>query len=644
MLRGGYNGKILRVDLTKGKAKEVKINEKLCRKFLGGVGFASKIIFDEVGYWVEPLSPENRLVIAVGPFQGTGILGSGRWVFCSKSPLTSIWADSTAGGYCGREFKRAGFDAMVIQGRAPKPIYLWIHDGEVEFKDATHLWGLDGFETEDFIKGELEDPKVRVAPIGQAGENLVKVAAIIAEKGHGCAGRCGMGAIMGSKNLKAITLRGTSGVPIAEPDKLKEIKDRLLTLIKEAGFTKTNREHGQPVVVVPREQNALLPMKNWAQDRWPEGAKKIGAPRYTKALQAKPSPCADCIMGCHRHIKVMEDMVGYPENYTFEGYGPEYETLAMLGSNLLIDDLKAIVRANELCNRYGMDTISVGGLLGFAFECFEHGLITTEDTGGIELKWGNAEAMIAMVEKIGKREDFGSVLAEGIRAAAEKIGNGASKYAFHVKGLDIAGHDPRAFFGEAVETVTSTRGACHIRGFPEAAALGVLLPEVGIDEVVNRFEWKNKGYIAAKYQDYMQIHNSLVWCFSYISSGVTLTDQIELLSAITGWNNLTPAKVMTIGERITNLQRAFNVRMGIRKEDDVLPQRFFTPHKEGGAANKIPPMALMMSEYYKTRGWRNGIPTKDKLIELGLEVVAKKLYEQKGVNLPPLELRHRKYE
>ncbi len=613
----GYWGKILRVDLSTKKKVIETFDEAFARRYLGGVGFASRILFDEVTAHTDPLSPENRLVIGVGPFQGTYIAGSGRWAFCSRSPLSGLWVDSNGGGEAGRELKLAGFDSVVVQGKAHKPVYLWVRDENVEIRDAMHLWGKDTFETTDVIKEELDDSKTKIAAIGQAGENLVKYACVVNEK-HGVNGRYGTGTVMGSKNLKAIAIRGTKETPIADPDRLKEIYRKVLAKVKEAEFTETNRKYGMPNAVVPREENSLLSMRNWARDRWTKGAKKLGTPRYNEVLKVKPWPCATCIMGCHRRVTA--------EGYPTEGSGPEYETLAMIGSNLLIDDLKAVTEANDLCNRYGIDTIELGGVLGLVFECYEKGLITKEDTDGIELMWGNAEALLELTKKVAMRDGFGSILAEGIRAIIEKIGPKAKPYAIEVKGGAVAAHDPRAFFSMAVETVTSTRGACHIRGFPEAAELDVLLPEAGINRKVDRFEWKRKGYITAKYQDLMQIYNSLVWCFFYQFSDVALTDLVDMLNAITGWN-MTPKEALITGERLTNLQQTFNLRMGmIPARDDRLPKRLLAPHKRGDAAGKVPPIDVMLGDYYKARDWVEGIPARRKLIKLTLKDAAEQLY------------------
>lgn len=617
METGSYWGKILRVDLNAGKTKIEKTNDETAKKWLGGVGLASKIVYDEVPKDADPLGPENVFVFAVGPYQGTGILGSGRFAVGAKSPLTGIWGESVGGGYNAEELKKAGFDAVVVTGKAEKPCYVWIKDGKAELKDASHLWGKDSYETEDAIKEELDDKNVQVAPIGQAAENGVRYAGLICNYGHGCAGRVGMGAVMGSKNLKALAFRGSMESEVARPQKLKDIKNELLPKIKEAEFTKDNRELGQAMSTIPREENGLLPIGNFSGDSWTEGAKKIGAGgggQYNEVLDPDPDPCSNCIMGCHRRVKVEE-----PEEYAMDSYGPEYETLGMIGSNCKIDDLLAINKANELCNRYGLDTIEFGAISGFAMEAYEKGYIDKGDLG-FSLEWGDGDAMIELLHKVAKREGkIPTLLGEGLNKAGKELG--CPELALHVNGAAVPAHDPRAFYSMAVETVTSTRGACHLHGFPEAIELGVTFPEAGeeLTEQLDRFERDKKGLAAAKYQDRQAVNNSLPWCFFYEFSGVTFSDTTDLLNAVTGWN-LTPKELLKTGERIINLQRMFNLREGFDPEiDETLPDRLLTAHNEGGAAGKVPPLDKMIDEYYEVKDWPEGVPSEKKLGELGLE-------------------------
>ncbi|MFX1485700.1 MAG: aldehyde ferredoxin oxidoreductase family protein [Promethearchaeota archaeon] len=625
---GGYWGKILRIDLTNEKITHQTLKDEMARNYIGGVGLATRILYDEIPKDTNPLGPDNVFVFAVGPYQGgSAILGSGRFAACAKSPLTHIWGESLGGGYNAEEFKKCGFDALVVTGKALRPVYLWIHDGETEIRDASHLWGkTDGFETEDALKKELGDKKIQVAPIGPAAENLVRYAGLICNYGHGCAGRMGMGAVMGSKKLKAIALRGSKKIQIAKPDELKAIKKELLPKIKDAGFTKDNRDLGQAMAQIPREDNGLLPMKNFKQGHWREGALKTGVTReegeFNEVLKPKPDACSNCVMGCHRRVTMQG-----PAKYAMDSYGPEYETVAMIGADCLIDNLLAINKANELCNRYSMDTIEFGAMVAFAMEAYETGKITKDELGGIELNWGDGDAMLALLEKIARREGrVARLLGEGLKPAGEELG--CPEMAIHVNGACVPAHDPRAFLSMAVETATSTRGACHLHGFPEAIELGVTFPEAGpeLAEELDRFDTKYKGLAAAKFQDRQAVNNSTVWCFFYEFSGVDWPYTTKLLNAVTGWS-LTPQELLKIGERIINLQRMFNIKHGLTKANDTLPKRLLKePHKGGGLQEQLAPkFKVMMDEYYKAKDWPNGIPSEAKLRELGLDFAIKDL-------------------
>ncbi len=619
----GYWGKMLEVDLSQAASRTIQLPDALLRDFVGGTGLAATILYEQIAAGADPLGPDNILVFATGPFQGgSRILGSGRFTICAKSPLTGLFGESTGGGYNGEELKKTGFDALVVKGKADKPVYLFLHDGEVEFHDAAHLWGkTDAYETEDAVKAELNDPLVRVAPIGPAGENLVRFAGVICNYGHGCAGRTGMGAVMGAKNLKAVAFRGTMKVPIASPDALVRLKKEYAARVRASDFAKANRELGQAMGVVPKEENGLLPMKNFRQDRWREGARKIGAGEgqdFNLVLKPKPHACSNCTMGCHRRVVVNDNP------YAMDSYGPEYETLGMMGSNCLIDNLLAINKANELCNRYSLDTIDFGGICAFAMEAYERGVINREDLGGIELAWGDGDAMLALLEKVARRE--GSIpylLGEGLRSAAVSLG--IPDAAMHVNNAAIPAHDPRAFLSMAVATATSMKGASHLHGFPEAIELGVTFPEAGRAELADPLpphSAEHKGLAQVKYQDRMAVLNSVVVCFLYEFAGLDFTMLTGLVNAVTGWD-LEPIELVQTGERIVNLMQLFNLKHGlVPRRDYVLPKRFFRPHQEGLAAGVALPFQEMVDEYYRERGWPDGIPAKAKLAELRLDNLA----------------------
>jgi aldehyde:ferredoxin oxidoreductase len=618
---GGYWGKILRVNLTSKEIKTQEFDEAFAKKWLGGVGFAVKICYDEIPAGADPLGPDNLFVYACGPYQGyTAIQGSGRFAVCGKSPLTGIWGQSTGGGNSAEELKRAGFDAVVVKGASKTPVYIYVNDGKAEIRDASHLWGKDAGETEDILKKELGD-KVRVVPIGQAGENLVRFAGVITEKGHGCAGRMGMGAIMGSKKLKALVFRGTMRQPIAKPDVLKELNKKLLPIIQANDFAKQNRSDGQAMAVIPREENSLLPMGNFKVGTWKEGARKIGAAggEFNKVLNPKPEACSYCIVGCHRRVTIDE---GGP--YDMDGFGPEYETLGMMGSDCLVDNLKAINLAGHLCNIYSLDTIEFGGVCAFAMDAFENGLIKKEDLG-FELPFGDGDAMIKLVALIALRKNkLGRLLGEGVKVASEKLG--CPQLAVQVNNSVIPAHDPRAFFSMAVTYATGSRGACHVTGFSEAAELGVPLPEYNLtapDVPLDRFSDKKKGLAALAFMDVAMFNDAIIMCIFYDFSGYTMQTKIDFLNAITGWNWTTKDALVEFGGRVNQLCRMFNLKQGlIPKKNDVMPPRMFEPLKEGGAAgaNLKPVFEKMRAEYYRERGWtENGIPKPETLKRFGLD-------------------------
>ncbi|MCD6240545.1 aldehyde ferredoxin oxidoreductase family protein [Candidatus Bathyarchaeota archaeon] len=625
----GYSGKILRINLSENLVEVQSLEENIYRKFLGGTGLAAKILFEDKIFNVDPLDPANELVFSIGPFQGTGILGSSRVNISAKSPLTGIWGESTAGGSFGHTLKLAGFDAIVIQGKAEKPVYLWVHEGEAEIRDASKFWGMDSYEAHDRIKEEVEEPKASIATIGQAGENLVRMACIVIDK-HAFAGRTGMGAVMGSKKLKAIAVYGTTRPEIADPEGLREFsRDLSAKIIK---VSKDFSEHGTPYFLPLSYDYRNVPLKNWAQGNWTRGICKISPPRYTERILVKRIACPYCPIGCHRYVKVEK-----PEKYACEGAGPEYETISMMGTNLLIDDLEGLAKLNDLSNRYGVDTISTGSAIAVVMECYEKGILTKEDMDGLELKWGDVDAAIELLKKIAKREGIGDLLANGALAAAKKIGKEAVSIVQQVKGLDFPAHDPRACNAMALNYATGNRGACHMRGFvldhyqvymaPGISSL--TMPEIGIG-LPPKTGWKGHGIIVARNQDWACLFDSLIQCKFMTCLGkdnsLRLGDQVKLLNYITAWK-ISAREFIKIGERIFNLQRMFNVMAGISRIDDKMPPRVF--EKAHPYKHSIPIFEPMLDEYYEVRGWTiDGKPSKEKLLELGLEEEAKALYKE----------------
>ncbi|HAX98549.1 MAG TPA: aldehyde ferredoxin oxidoreductase [Candidatus Atribacteria bacterium] len=608
----GYWERVLRINLSDRTIKEESISEVVWKKILGGAGYGAKVLHEEVTEKIGALDPENRIIFASGPFQATQQSGAAKFCIISRSPLTGIFGETTAGAGWGIELKKAGYDAIIIQGKSDTPVYLQIYDRKAEIKDAREFWGRDAYTASDHILKEIGDQKSSIACIGQAGEKQVAIACVVVDK-HSFGGRCGLGAVMGSKNLKAIVVRGTQSIPIHNLEKLLELNREIGRKIFEA--TKDwLRMHGTPFVEVGCEELGDTPVKYWSGDVWSEGANKLGSPNYTDVLNAKPWPCKFCVVGCHRHIKVKE-----PIEYAMEGAGPEYETLGMLGNCCLMDDLKALAKMNDWCNRYGIDTISAGAFIGFMMDCFEKGILKEKDFDGKPFHWGDKDMMFQLIHRIGNREGIGELFSRGIVHAAKSLGKEATELAVHVKGLDLPAHDPRAFFSLAINYATGSAGGHHERGNPQVASSGFLLPEAGITEVVDRFRMENSEFVAAKYQDYGALSNSLCHCKFMLFGGMTLTDLLETLNAVTGWD-WTMEEFLKTGERIFTLQRVVNINYGVTRKDDILPKKIFEPAKEGSRSGKIPAQfELVLDRYYKLRGWdENGIPKKGKLKELQL--------------------------
>jgi aldehyde:ferredoxin oxidoreductase len=615
-MNNGYWGKMLRVDLTHRKTRREDIPEKDLKMFIGGAGLGAEILRRELPPKIDPFDERNLLIFATGPFQGPPIAGGAKFSIVGISMLTGTYGDTAAGADWGPSLKDAGYDALVIEGSSDKPVYLHIVDDKVEIQDASHLWGLDSFETVDAIHKETGDKGISIATIGPAGERLVAIACVAVDK-HSFGGRCGLGAIMGSKRLKAIAVRGTQKAGLNDPTKAKELIRKYQHQIFEAVKENEFRKHGTPGLCETAEGLGDMPIKYWEGDTWPEGAKKLGGENYTKVLNAKPWPCKYCPVGCHRKITITE-----PAEYAQQGVGPEYETVGMMGTNLLIDDPKIVSRGNEIANKLGLDSISAGAMVGFAVDCFEKGWITTKDTDGLELKWGDPKTLFTLLEQIGKKEGFGAIFSEGTLGAAKNIGPQAIENAVHCKGLDLPAHDPRSCISLAPTYATGTRGACHFRGPCEDIEMGgFFIPEIGITEgTVKFFERKNQSLVATKCQDFAALINSLVLCMFMVDGGEMPFSGIkDLFNAITGWN-YSINDLISAGERIFTVQRLINIRDGYNAKTDVLPKKMFKAAKKGFRAGKIPPFKELMADYYSLRGWdTNGKPKEETLKRLGLE-------------------------
>jgi len=611
----GYMGKILRVNLTTGAISKDEVDPAVAQNYIGGSGLATKILYDELPARIDPLGAENKLVFMTGPVTGTRFPTSGRFVVAAKSPLTGIMTTATSSGFWGVELKKTGHDGIVLEGKSEKPVYLEIYDDQVTLKDASDLWGKDAFETQEILKDRAGKKRARVACIGQAGERMAPIACVMNDEGR-AAGRGGCGAVMGSKNLKAIVCLGKQDITPAADDWLKPMANEVVKTVAAdpfAGFfTKWGTAFSMDMGWAPGD----VPVKNWQVGVWQKGCTNLGGARMADTiLKPHAAACYNCPIRCARWVDIPEG------RFKYEGPGPEYETLGALGTMLLIDDLEAVSWMGHICNRYGLDTISTGCTIAWAMEAYEKGALSKVDTDGIQLTWGNADAALQVLDKMGKVEGFGALLAQGSRKASRKVGKGSEEYAIQVKGLEVPMHDPRCYFSLAVNYATGTRGACHVQGGSYTVEMAIISPEAGLHYKQGRHDKKNKGLAAKVAQDMSAVYNSTAICM-FAGMGLQPSHYGILLSLVTGQPH-SAQSILQAGERIINLQRAFACREGISRKDDTLPKRLVTPLPDGGSAGKAADLEYQLNEYYALRGWNeNGIPTRERLGRLGLGPVA----------------------
>jgi len=598
--------RLLEIDLTNQDFHELEVKENELRKYLGGSGIAVRYLYQHLDPAIPPLHPDNPILFFPGLLTGFPIPTASKTSICGRSPLTGIWNEATVGGHWGAALKKNGYEGIIIKGKSSHPIYLLINSKEVIFKDAYKLWGLDTYETSKKIKEAY--PQVQIASIGQAGENLVPISAIVIDAPH-CrlAGRGGMGALMGSKNLKAIVVQiEKKTLPITDPESLKKSVQELTPSIKL--YTQGLHDFGTGGSVEAREYTGDLPIKNFAQSRW-DGAAKTTGQVIVNTIFRKNYACYFCPIACGKEVFLKEEIV----------HGPEYETLSAFGSNLLNDDLDSIVKMNDLCNRYGIDTISLGVILGFAIEAYEEGLIKKADLDGINLKWGNSDAFITLIHQVAYKEKFGKFLGKGVKSLSNQLGGKSSEYALHTKGLEYPMHDPRAYTGMALSYATANRGACHLESLSYMIESGIPAPEFGYDDLhkPNPHSSDGKTELVVKLQDYMNVLNALGLCKFLLSGRIGPTIVSEWINKVTGWD-LNQTELMQIGQRLHNLKRLYNVKLGITRQDDTLPPRLLNlARTDGLAAGVLPDIDSMLSEYYQIRGWDDkGIPKKEKIKEL----------------------------
>jgi len=629
----GYTGSILHLDLSSKKHWIENPAENFYRTYWGGRAIGLYYMLKEMKPKTDPLSPDNLLIFAPSILTGTPAPAIPRYTVCAKSPLTGAEGEAEAGGWWGPELKKAGFDALIIKGSSKTPVYLWIKDGKVEIKDATHLWGKDTGITQKIIRKELADDKIRIAQVGFAGENLVRFANIVNELKH-FNGRNGLGAVMGSKKLKGIAVRGTKSIDLYDKEKVNQVTKEITKRIMDNHLSRDLREFGTPATVRPFYEAGCLPSYNWTTGYFKEG-EDLTAETYNKTILKKTVGCYACPIRCKRVVEINEPDLKVDPSYG----GPEYETIVSLGSLCGISDLKYIAKANELCNKYTMDTISTGMTIAFAMQCYQEGLLTKEDTGGLELNFSNKEAMLKMIEKIAHRDGLGDLLAEGSYLAAQKIGKGSEKFIHQVKKQEIPMHDPRLKTGVGLQYALADYGADHMKaahdtyfkdkdsyGIKEMNGLSILEPVSPTDI------GQNKVTLFKILDTYWSLLDTLGVCdFGYVPRSVgTLDELLEIIRATTGWKT-TWFELMKVGERSINMARVFNLREGFTTKDDTLPVVFYQNFKGGPLDGKF---AINKEDFekalklrYELMGWDldTGTPTSAKLIELGLNWLVKEV-------------------
>lgn len=619
----GYAGTLLRIDLETRKIKKVNVSKSMIKKYIGGSGFCALTLYRELKAGIDPLGKENILYFATGPFTGTLWPQSSRYTVAAKSPLTDGWGESHSGGFWGPELKFAGYDGIIINGISHNPVSIIIENDSVTIPEAGDLWGLDTHETEDELKKEY-GRDIKVASIGPAGEKKVLVSCIMNDK-HRAAARSGLGAVMGSKNLKAIAVCGSHGIKIANTREYERVMSEMHEKIRDNPFTETKRKYGTTYLVEFMNEIGRLPSYNFQTSVF-KYADSIGGEEINSKYLIKPSACFGCLQACGRLTAVKEGPFAYI------GVSPEYESLSALGSRCGNTDVKALLYAHYLCNLYGLDTIGTGGVISWAMECFEKGLLDKKFIGDLKLEWGDVDTTIELIHMIAQREGFGDILAQGSYRAAEIVGNNTMKYVMHVKKQEIAAQDGRAHKSMGLTSAVSPRGADHLYAFP-------VLDEGGFDEEIRaiygeefwpemgeRTNPKYKGYLVYVNENFAVLVDSLGTCkygtmippalyYSEVARGLEVTTGIRF----------TIDELKQIGERIVNLNRMFNIREGFSRGDDMLPRRFLEePSPEGPSEGQVVELDYMLDEYYHYRGWDvHGVPRPEKLNQLGLEFALK---------------------
>jgi aldehyde:ferredoxin oxidoreductase len=624
-MTGGYAGKMGFVDLTTGEIKVETLDEGLARDFIGGQGIGARILFERQKKGIDPLGPESYLGFTTGPLTGTKVPTGGRYMAVCKSPLTGGWGDANSGGYFGAELKAAGWDAIFVTGAASSPKYVTIFDDRIEIKDAAHLWGQDTVDTEKSIQKEAGDKKIRIASIGPASEKRSLISGIVNDAGR-IAARSGVGAVMGAKRLKAVAVRGTGKARIADPDALAELRKAFIKELRDmGGFAQMLMEHGTCAITAGGVAAGFTPVRNWQQtgEQSFPNLEKIADADAIIAYQSRKYGCANCPIACGGIFNVTGGK--YPVGETHK---PEYETIGAFGTMCMCDDFESIIKLNEMCNRSGLDTISAGTALAFAMECFENGIINESDTDGIMLTWGNAEAMIAMIDKMIARQGFGDILADGVKIAADRIGSGAEEFAMHVGGQEPGLHNalflPSRGTGFVCDPTPGRHTAAPMARIEGGPGQFAPYPELKIEQF-EKYTYTGKGPLSATASSYLQVGSSAGVCIMPMMFFGNFP-LVDFFNAVTGWD-LDIKQVLSTGARIQTLRHCFNLREGIVPAEVKLPRRMLgqPPQKEGPVAGVTVDVDSLAREYRQAMGWDpdSGRPDNETLEKFGLAQLVK---------------------
>ena len=615
----GNHNRILQVDLNSGKQETIRLESDLWLNFVGGSALAARLFADSEGLKADPLSPANPLLVMTGPMVGTNFPGSSRFVMCARSPLTGIWGESASGGFFGADLKMAGFDGIILRGKCGDPSYLIVEDSRAKLFDAADIWGLDTYETIGKLKQRhANNQRARVLAIGPAGERMVRFAAVANDRAH-YLGRTGMGAVMGSKNLKAIVVRGTGKIPVADEDVYRPARKSALAAVRESMICGSFHDLGTAAAMDMGMLTGDVPIKNWSLGAGYEMAAAIGGPAIHENILQGRTACYACPIGCKPVVEIAD-----PKYRVSKGPGPEYETCAGFGTMIMNDNLAAIAYLNELCNRLGLDTITCGATVAFIMDCFENGLLSRAGLDGLDMSWGNVDAVIELVKKIALREGIGDTAALGSRAMADHVKGNAVDLVVAVKGLELPMHDPRAFHGIGLAYMTSNRGACHLQHTVQAVEQGLVAwPLIGLQEDYPATQSAGKAKMVSICEDIGQMANAACACH-FVFWAMGPDNFLAGFNAVTGYG-FSMNDFMTAGRRSWVLKRALNNAMGVVAEDDRLPKKILTALADGAAAGSVPDEKLMRDEYYQIRGLdEKGFPTLRLLQKLGLEFLQKR--------------------